>query len=670
MIKFEEIEILSGELGNENPLPDINDNTYIHAGYKLTENIDVEERKWIGKGMINTMIPYLHQDGYNRNKKNRKFKAVILENTYLKAVFLPELGGRLWQLFDKEKGEDLLYVNPVFQPCNLALRNAWFSGGVEFNVSIKGHNPLTCSPLYCEKRIDENGKEFISMYEWERKRGVVYSINAYLPENSKVLYIKDVIENTKKEDCYMYWWSNIATPETPKTRVIVPTNESFVSFYNEDHYVVDKMGIPQTFGTDVSYPTNLKRSLDFFYKIPKKNDKWIATANEYGNGLLHFSDNRLQARKLFLWGTGNGGRHWNEFLSEKGSAYIEIQAGILNTQLEHFIMQGESRIEFIEAYAPLNGNLKKLHDTDFTVAVKEVSEKLYEYTQGENPDIFIRKQFPDIDNSKKVETLCTGSGWGYLENKVRKETNAKQISTIFDGFAPDTQIEKWVRLVEDKTLPSIQPQTVPNGYVVGKYFISLLEKYSATEKGNNFATHVYLGVALYEAGQKERANAEWEKSFQLTPNAWAYRNSASYYATELHNIEKGVDLIKKAFALLPNNDRLAIACGKMLTTYGYHQDWLDIAAGLEENIRTLGRIKLLMAKSLIALGRLDEAQKIVNEDFEMPDVKEGELSTSALWFEMYAKILMRDEGITLDEAKEIVKEKYPLPYSLDFRMHE
>ncbi len=197
-----------------------------------------------------------------------------------------------------------LYVNPVFQPCNLALRNAWFSGGVEFNVSIKGHNPLTCSPLYCEKRIDENGKEFISMYEWERKRGVVYSINAYLPENSKVLYIKDVIENTKKENCYMYWWSNIATPETPKTRVIVPTNESFVSFYNEDHYVVDKMGIPQTFGTDVSYPTNLKRSLDFFYKIPKDNDKWIATANEHGNGsfLISIMSIRITRKVLFcIW---------------------------------------------------------------------------------------------------------------------------------------------------------------------------------------------------------------------------------------------------------------------------------------------------------------------------------------------------------------------------------
>ena len=670
MIKFEDIEILSAELGNENPLPDINDNTYIHAGYKLTEHITEEERKWIGKGMINTMIPYLHQDGYNREKKNRKFKAVILENAYLKAVFLPELGGRLWQLFDKEKNEDLLYVNPVFQPCNLALRNAWFSGGVEFNVSIKGHNPLTCSPLYCEKRIDENGKEFISMYEWERKRGIVYSINAYLPDNSKVLYIKDVIENTKKEDCYMYWWSNIATPETPKTRVIVPTNESFVSFYNEDHYVVDKMGVPQTFGTDVSYPTNLKRSLDFFYKIPKQNDKWIATANEYGNGLLHFSDNRLQSRKLFLWGTSNGGRHWNEFLSEKGSAYIEIQAGLLNTQLEHFIMQGESRIEFIEAYAPLNGDVNKLHDSDFTVAIKEVGEKLYEYTKGETPDVFIRKQFPDLDNSRNVETLCVGSGWGYLENKVRQATNAQLISAIFDGFVPDKQIEKWVRFMDDKTLPAIQPKTIPDGYVVGEYFIRLLEDYSKTEKGNNFATHLYLGVALYEAGQKEKANEEWEKSFQLTPNAWAYRNSASYYATEMHNIEKGVELIKKALQLLPDNDRLAIACGKMLTTYGYHQDWLDIVDGLKENIRMLGRIKLLTAKSLIALDRLDEAQKIVNEEFEMPDVKEGELSTSALWFEMYAKILVRDEGMTLDRAKAVVKEKYPLPYNLDFRMHE
>ena len=66
----------------------------------------------------------------------------------------------------------------------------------------------------------------------------------------------------------------------------------------------------------------------------------------------------------------------------------------------------------------------------------------------------------------------------------------------------------------------------------------------------------------------------------------------------------------------------------------------------------------------------DQALTIVNADFEMADIKEGELSISALWFDLYSKIIMKKEGLTKEQALEQVKSRYPLPYSLDFRMHE
>ena len=669
MIKFEDLELLSAEIGVENPLPDIMDNTYIHASYEITDKVSEEERTYVGKGMINTLLPYLHQDGYNRDKKIRKFKAVVLENEFLKAVFLPELGGRLWSLFDKKENKDLLYVNPVFQPCNLARRNAWFSGGVEFNVSIKGHNMLTCSTLYAEKRIDKDGKEYVSMYEWERKRGIVYSINAYLPEDSKVLYIKDVIENTDDKDTYMYWWSNIAVTETPKTRVIVPTRESFVSFYNSDHYVLDKTEVPYAFDTDTSYSLNLKRSLDFFYKIPPKNDKWIATADEDGKGLLQYSENILKGRKLFLWGTGKGGRHWNEFLSEKNSAYIEIQAGLMHTQLEHFIMPAKSRIEFVEAYATMVGDKEKLHSPDFDLAVSEVNKKLYEYTEGQTPDEYLKKIFPDMEKSSVVEEYTTGSGWGYLENLIRNRQGKAPISQLFNRFNADEITDKWEKLIVDGKFPTITADEIPSGYAVGKQIIEALEK--AIENGaDDFATHLYLGVALYADERAEQANAEWEKSYAITPNAWAVRNSASYYANIVGDYEKAVPLMKKALALKPDNVSMAIACGKMLTACGKHAEWLEQYQLLPENLKEVGRIKLLKAKSLIALDKLEEAEKIVNKDFEMADIKEGELSVSALWFDMYKKKLMKEESLSEKDALDAVKQRYPLPYELDFRMHE
>lgn len=148
MVKFEKLTLPAAGLGEENPMPDIKNVSYIHAGYKMTPKISENEKTHIGKGMINTMLPYRIQDGYDRKRELRDFKALTVENSFIRAVFLPELGGRLYSLTDKRTGKELLYVNPVFQPGNLGLRNAWFSGGVEFNVGIKGHNPLTCSPLH------------------------------------------------------------------------------------------------------------------------------------------------------------------------------------------------------------------------------------------------------------------------------------------------------------------------------------------------------------------------------------------------------------------------------------------------------------------------------------------------------------------------------------------
>ena len=105
------------------------------------------------------------------------FAAAVLENETLRATFLLELGGRLWSLYHKPSGRELLSVNPVFQPANLAIRNAWFSGGVEWNIGIIGHSPFTCEPLFAA-RVEGPDGPVLRMYEWERVRGTPFQIDA------------------------------------------------------------------------------------------------------------------------------------------------------------------------------------------------------------------------------------------------------------------------------------------------------------------------------------------------------------------------------------------------------------------------------------------------------------------------------------------------------------
>ena len=658
MIKFEDYIMPAASMGNMSPMPDIKNVSYIHAGYEMTDKVREDEKTYLGKGMISTMLPYKMQDGYNRDKKDRAFKAAVLENDFIKAVFLPELGGRLWSIYDKELNRELLYVNPVFQPGNLALRNAWFSGGVEFNVGIKGHNPLTCSPMWCA--VDKCGEgDVLRLYEYERIRGVVYSISAWLPEDSKVLYIKGKIENTTKEQKQMYWWSNIAVPETKGTRVLVPTDESFLSFYDANHYILDKATIPVHEGLDVTYPCKIPSSRDFFYKIPKENYKWIATANEEGNGLLQCSTQTLKGRKLFVWGMGQGGRNWNEWLSEEGSAYIEIQAGLAHTQLEHIPMPANTVWEWTEAYTALDANTAH---GDYKNAAAEIEK--YMIDRVGNPD---NLTFPNQENATESEIIYKGSGWGAVEELVRGE---KVSSVCKFPVNSDNETDEWTALVKANIFPEPDTSEEPVSYVVGKYW---LEKLEALPQQSWYSL-LHIGVVKYAESDVEGATKAWEKSVELNPSPWALRNLSMIYKNELGDIDTAREYILKAFELKKDCPALCNEVAAQLTTDGNDEKWLGIYETLCDEIKYLGRIRLYKAVALINLDRLKEATEIINPHFVMSDIKEGELSVSHLWFVLYRRLYAKEKGIAYnpDDAQltKEADEKYPLPKRLDFRMHD
>ena len=657
-IKMETLTMPAASMGNLNPMPDIKNVSYIHAGYEMTDQIREEEKTYIGKGMIPTILPYQLQDGYDRDKQMRDFKAAVIENDHLKAVFLPELGGRLWSLYDKDLRRELLYVNPVFQPGNLGLRNAWFSGGVEFNVGIKGHNMLTCSPLWCVVEETEDG-EVLHLYEYERIRGVVYSISAWIPEDGNTLYLRCQIENKSNEEKHMYWWSNIAVPETKDTRVLVPAEESFLCFYNADHYVLDKAAIPNHSGLDVSYPSNIPSSRDFFYKIPEGEKKWIATAEADGVGLLQCSTRELIGRKLFVWGQSAGGRNWNEWLSEEGSAYIEIQAGLAHTQLEHIPMPPKCAWAWTEAYTALQGKPEILHG-EYGEAIRAVDR----YMESRLGDVNALP-FP-TGKVLSARVLHTGSEWGCIEEKIRGE----RISDKF-AFCPTDGDETgiWKTFLETGSLPVPDVNEEPRSYVTGDFWLGKLEHLAR----QSWFSLLHIGVVKYAMGDVAGAKKAWEESLGLELSPWAYRNLSMLYKSELEDSAKARKFILKAFAMKRDNPTLCKEVAMQLTADGGDALWLDIYESLSENLKDLGRLRLYKAIALINLDRLEEAAEIINKDFVLSDIKEGELSVSYYWFRLYRGLYAKENGLVYDEQDKALvlaaDAKYPLPQKLDFRMH-
>ena len=668
-LSFEPYYIFSSSIGECNPLPDIKNVGYIHASMRLTENAEKARPANFGKGMINSMLPYQTQDNYDREKKDRYFQAAILENDYLKAIFLPELGGRLWSLIDKKTGRELLYKNPVFQPCNLALRNAWFSGGVEWNVSIKGHNPLTCSPMFASIIQAENGERGLRLYEYERIRNIAYSMDVWLPADSPFLIVHPRIENNTPDEKYMYWWSNIAYPNHKGVRVVVPAENSFISSYRHGSYIMDYQTLTHEPTTDTTYPENNTDSYDYFYDIPQENQKWITAIEEDGYGLFQCSTKELTGRKLFVWGTSRGGKNWNEFLSVKGSGYFEIQAGLAKTQLEHLPMKPYSVWEWTEIYGAVQTQKEEAFSADWNKAVCGVEKSLTAIVGGAI-DKQIERAYEPYKKATTVSVEQYGSGWGYLKNAENVACNLPPISqvVVFPRESIKKEEDYFLRLLEKKVFPCPDVKQAPVSYNFSKYLKDLLDDYVKTEK-NNWFTYYHLGVMQYAYGELEFAEKSWNISVACQENAWALRNIAMLYRNEYGDFKKASDYMERAFQLLPNQRNLVQDYLETLLKNQQFEQCVCVFDELDNTLQAIGKLQYCKAYALTKLKKVNEARAILNPNFKMDDIKEGDISIADLWYELYGQILLLEGKIsTSDDIEKSVETYYPLG-DLDFRMH-
>lgn len=82
-------------------------------------------------------------------------------------------------------------------------------------------------------------------------------------------------------------------------------------------------------------------------------------------------------------------------------------------------------------------------------------------------------------------------------------------------------------------------------------------------------------------------------------------------------------------------------------------------------------MKYLRAKTLLALGRIDEAAAILDKPFEVADMAEGEICLSELWLELQTRLKARDAGCRWDavyHAAHRADYENDIPWIFDFRM--
>lgn len=678
-LRLETLVMPAAEVGPENPLPPLKGGRDVHVVDGEIPGIPKAMLRNMAFGRVTSILPYTMQDQYTRERQTRAFSVAVLENELLRATFLLEVGGRLWSLVHKPSGRELLDVNPVFQPANLALRNAWFSGGVEWNIGTTGHSPFTCSPLFAARVDTPDGYPVLRMYEWERIRQVPFQIDAYLPDGSPVLFVCVRILNPHPHTVPMYWWSNIAVPETPETRVVVPATSAYSFGYGGRRLA--RVPTPLVDGIDVTYPTNIDRAADFFFHIPDDDRPWITALDTDGVGLIQASTRRLKGRKLFLWGRGEGGRRWQTFLAEPGHAYIEIQAGLARTQLEHLPMPADASWTWVEAYGLMEADPNLVHGADWRAAVDDVDQRLARLAPEATLQDALARSSRWLDRPPTV-LLQRGSGWGALEAVRREATGAEPFCSaglVFDEASLTDAQAPWLSLLKTGAMPVADPLSAPQGFMIDADWRQRLERAVRDEPGHWLAWS-HLGVMRYAAEDREGAVAAWRRSLDAQPNPWAARNLA-LIATDAAlaaepNSERyreasvaAVAATTQALELLPDLLPLLVESGRQMLALGEGAAWLPWLDGLSPDLRSNGRLRLLEGQAALQSGDLERVARLFDGSLVVDDLREGERSLSDIWFEYHAQRISRAEGIPVDDTlRARVRKLHPVPTALDFRM--
>ena len=673
-----EIKIQGAGITGDNPLPVFRD-AERHKPSRGNGTLCGEEEKFLGKNTGFRVLPYRIIDKYNRNKSQITLKTAVLENDQLTAAFLPEQGGRLWSLKRNDTGREILYTNPVFQPANLGIRNAWFSGGGEWNSSQYGHAVYSSSPVFFAKVETESGEEFLRMYEFERMKRLFIQIDFHLPDGADAIYAHITLYNQDDKQHSTYWWSNIAVKATEKLRVFSGTKD--VIYLDPDSISDNKNPVrvfgraelpilPTLPGKDSTYPANATYANEFFFQNPKDISAcWSAAVYESGQIFFEASTLPLRFRKMFCWGTHEGGRRWCEYLANKEEGnYVELQAGLAPTQLNSIYIPAGTSWSFTQAIGETTVSDPALaYEEDYSLAgefVDRAVRNAMPVRQLETLDAaFVQQAVLPVG-----EILSYGSGWGALE-KLRGGSIPDGMQFPESAFTEEQ--DAWIQLLKQGYIAETDAGKAPPSWMVDEHFLPLLKKSLDLPVGDHYLSRLHLGVMLYELGQRKEAAEQWKKSVERHPSPFALRNLA-YDARQRGDIGQAVMLMKEAVDLERYSIDKAFSeelMDLLLAAGEYEHAW-QFYLKLPEELRVQDRLSM---QAGVAGVELEEPDWLFIEALFSRDIaciREGDNTLTDLFARYQVRRVMMESNNkrSLREAEQYVKKNCIPPRHIDFRM--
>jgi hypothetical protein len=289
------------------------------------------------------LFPYASYGDTEATPMPRAFRMVALENNPLRIEVSPELGGRVYSLFDKRLGKEILFSNPVVKPVRTLPIWAFISGGIEFNFPI-AHSPTSVTEVGCATgRIGDYG--FIRVGEREARTGMEWVVELGLVGDHPVLVQRTALRNQTTAAHPWMMWSICAVQSTNETEFIHPPHRVLL----HDHRV-EEFEWP---GDGLNWDRRYRQMTALFFK-PGSGPQFGAFHHDLGHGLMHLADPaQLPGKKIWTYGHG-AHRAWGRETTEGGISYCEIESGPLLDQSEKPLFPAGAERHYSEFWVPVH----------------------------------------------------------------------------------------------------------------------------------------------------------------------------------------------------------------------------------------------------------------------------------------------------------------------------
>jgi len=333
-------------------------NTYPFAGFLSHRHNDT----------YNVGYPWLDWGAYYATAPSpspQDYELLVVENDYLKLTFLPELGGRLYQVIFKPTGNNELYHNSVLKPTHWGPpeQGWWLAvGGMEWGLPVEEHGYEWAVPWSYETAGTADGITVTlrDSTDPDRLRAIV---SVYLPAERAYFVIRPRVENERGNALdYKYWTNAMLAPGPANTvssdlRFIYPVDQVTVHSTGDDDLPAagQPMTWPEYGGRDMSRLGNWREWLGFFERPAAQGDFTAVYDPSVDEGLVRvFPSDRAQGAKGFAFGWGDDGLPANIWTND-GSYYVEMHGGVAPTFWDSASLAAGTSYEWGEAWYPVSG---------------------------------------------------------------------------------------------------------------------------------------------------------------------------------------------------------------------------------------------------------------------------------------------------------------------------